>query len=265
MAARSVAEGSARYVPVVFSTWRGDSKADLIAALEAAVRPLLRGRAQLTLRRETLGGAIEDVVAAVDATPLVILDQFEERVLYEVDDEFDDELAHCITRRDLRANFLISVREDAYSLIGARFKSRIANVYGNYLHLDYLDARAARDAVLEPVEACNRRLPADAPRFEVEPALVDAVLEQVRRGRVNLGDRGRSYVKHGVEIGVSMRSAARLGAASGGACRSFQMRLARWRLRQRSASVRVFPGSPLDLWVNPASARLLDQGRLCRP
>jgi hypothetical protein len=26
-----------------------------------------------------------------------------------------------------------------------------------------------------------------------------------------------------------------------------------------------FEGSPLDLWVNPAGARLLDQGRPCRP
>jgi CHASE2 domain-containing sensor protein len=190
LAARSVAErGSARFVPVVFSAWQGDSKAELIAALEAAARPLLDDDAQLALSRDALDAAIEDVVAAVDATPLVILDQFEEHVLYQ-DDGFDDELGHCISRRDLRANFLISVREDAYSLIGSRFKSRISNVYGNYLHLDFLDARAAREAVLEPVETFNGRLPADAPRFEVEPALVDAVLEEVRRGRLHIGDGG---------------------------------------------------------------------------
>jgi CHASE2 domain-containing sensor protein len=195
-AARSAAEhGSARFLPVVFSAWRGNSKADLIAALEGAARTLLRDGAQLTLSREALEAAIEKVVAAVNVTPLVILDQFEEHVLYEDDDgAFDDELAHCINRRDLRSNFLISVREDAYSLIGSRFKSRIANVYGNYLHLDFLDARAAREAVLEPVKAFNRRLPADAPRFEVENRLVDAVLEQVRRGRVNLGEGGAPEV-----------------------------------------------------------------------
>ena len=88
----------------------------------------------------------------------------------------------------MRANFLISVREDAYSLIGSRFKARIANVYGNYLHLDYLDEQAARDAIVEPVNAFNRSLPADAPRFKVETALVDCVLEQVRRGRLKIGD-----------------------------------------------------------------------------
>jgi CHASE2 domain-containing sensor protein len=195
LAARSVVErGSARYVPVVFSAWRGDSRADLIAALEAAARPLMHDDVELALPRHALEDAIEHVVTTVGATPLVILDQFEERVVYEADDELDDELAHCINRRDLRANFLISVREDAYSLIGSRFKSRIANVYGNYLHLDFLDERAARDAVVEPVKAFNRRLPADASRFEVETALVDAVLEQVRRGRVSIGDGGAPNV-----------------------------------------------------------------------
>jgi CHASE2 domain-containing sensor protein len=190
LAAGNVAErGSARYVPVVFSAWQGDSRDDLIAAVEAAVRPLRHRDAQLELRRDTLEGAIEDAVAAADATLLMILDQFEERFLYEdVDDGFDDELAHCINRRDLRANFLLSVREDAYPLIGPRFKARIANVYGNYLHLDFLEARAARDAVVKPVEAFNELRAASAPPFEVEGALVDAVLNQVRRGRVTMGD-----------------------------------------------------------------------------
>ena len=202
-ARRAAGRGSGRFVPVVFSAWRGDWRADLIAALEAAARPLLPKDAELALRRDALEGAIEDVITAVDATPLVILDQFEERFLYEADDDgFDDEFAHCINRADLRANFLISIREDAYSLIGPRFKARIPNVYGNYLHLDFLGVRAARDAVLEPVKAFNGRLAEDAPRFEVEAALVDAVLEQVRRGRVSIGHDGAPDVRAGDRAGV---------------------------------------------------------------
>jgi CHASE2 domain-containing sensor protein len=195
-AAQRVAEqGQPRYVPVVFSAWRGDSQAALIAALEAAARPLLRAPATLELRRDTLEHAIEDLVATVDATPLIILDQFEEHFLYESDDDgFDGQLADCINRRDLRANFLISVREDAYSLIGSRFKPRIPNVYGNYLHLDFLDQHAGRAAVLEPVKAFNSRLGAGAAGFGVEPELVDAVLAQVRRGRLMLGDGGAPRV-----------------------------------------------------------------------
>jgi CHASE2 domain-containing sensor protein len=200
---RASGRGSARFVPVVFSAWRGDSKADLIAALERAARPLVDPDAELQLRRDTLDAAIEDVVAAADATPLVILDQFEEHFLYTAeDDAFDDELAHCINRSDLGAHFLISVREDAYSLIGPRFKARIPNVYGNYLHLDFLDQRAAHDAIVEPVHALNGRLDAAAPPFEVEPALAAAVLEQVRRGRVSIGNDGGAALGAAGRIGV---------------------------------------------------------------
>jgi hypothetical protein len=191
LAALSVAErGSARYFPVVFSTWRGNSTPAVIAALEAAARPMLREGTELTVRRDSLEHAVEDVVAAVDATPLLILDQFEEHFLYEPRNEegFDDALARCLNRRDLRANVLISVREDAYSLIGDRFKARIPNVYGNYLHLDFLDTHAARQAVLGPVETFNRQRAAGPPPFEVEASLVDEVLDEVRRGRVTIGD-----------------------------------------------------------------------------
>jgi CHASE2 domain-containing sensor protein len=193
LATRSTAHsGTARYVPVVFSSWRDDPTPGLIAALEAAAQPLMGDDQELALPRDALEDAIDRAGKAVDATPLLILDQFEEHFLYQPasDDGFDDDLARCVNRRDLRANFLISVREDAYSQIGPRFKARIPDVYSNFLHLDFLDESAAREAVLEPVRAFNERLDADAPRFEVENELVDAVLEQVRRGRVTIGDGG---------------------------------------------------------------------------
>ena len=75
-----------------------------------------------------------------------------------------------MNRRDLPVRVLISIREDAYSLIGSRFKARIPNVYGNFLHLDFLDEDAAREAVLAPVAAFNTRLAPDAPRFDIDPA-----------------------------------------------------------------------------------------------
>jgi CHASE2 domain-containing sensor protein len=193
LAARSLAEnGSARYVPVVFSAWQGDPTAGLIDELQAAVAPLLEDSEELVLRRDALEHAIEDIAKAVDATPLIILDQFEEHFLYAPGDDarFDDDLSRCIGRHDLRAHFLLSVREDAYSLIGSRFKGRIPDVYGNYLHLDFLDEQAARAAVLEPIRAFNERLAGDVARFEIEAALVDAVVEQVRRGRVSVGHDG---------------------------------------------------------------------------
>ena len=195
LAARSVAErGSARYVPVVFSAWRGDPKADADRRARgrraaAAARRRASSRSGATRSKH----AIEDVVGGGRRDPArhprPVRGALPVRGRRR---RFDDELAHCINRRDLRANFLISVREDAYSLIGSRFKARIPNVYGNYLHLDFLDERAARDAIARARRRVQRGAsPTDAPRFEVEPALVDAVLEQVRRGRVTHRRRRR--------------------------------------------------------------------------
>ena len=88
-----------------------------------------------------------------------MLDQFEEYFLYRsrepAPERFADELARCINRADLRANFLIAIREDAYAGLGDLFKGRIANVYGNYLHVEYLDRASAEKAIREPLEIYN--------------------------------------------------------------------------------------------------------------
>ena len=113
----------------------------------------------------------------------MILDQFEEYFLYrseEVrDGRFADELAACINRADLRANFLISIREDAYSGLGDLFQSRISNVYGNYLHLEHLTRESAREAIEKPIASFNELHQDQAP-VEIEPGLVDAVLGQLQ-------------------------------------------------------------------------------------
>lgn len=181
--------GGGRYVTVVFSEWGPSPTPALIESLASAARRQ-PGAREATPRRDGLAHAIADVSDATGATLLVILDQFEERFVYAPADEdaFDDELAACIVDRAVPAHFLISVREDAYALIGERFKSRVPNVYGNYLHLDFLDEAAARRALVEPVAAFNLRLADGETRWDIEPALVDAVLDEVRRGRVTIGD-----------------------------------------------------------------------------
>ncbi|MDA0159797.1 CHASE2 domain-containing protein [Solirubrobacter ginsenosidimutans] len=156
------------YLPIVYSAWTGDPTAGLLGALGGA-----DGSLEEALERKVTDGAL----------PLVILDQFEDH-LYDRSDEatrFDDALARCIARPDLRANFLIAVREDAYSRIGDRFKARLPNVYGNFLHLDFLDERAARDAATLPLEVLNARLENGRPRYELGPGLLDAVLGDVHR------------------------------------------------------------------------------------
>ena len=119
----------------------------------------------------------------MNASLLVILDQFEEYFLYHSREpapgRFADELARCINRADLPANFLIAIREDAYAGLGGLFKGRIANVYGNYLHIDYLDRASAEKAIREPLEVYNGQ-PDVAERVAIQDGLVEAVLDQVR-------------------------------------------------------------------------------------
>jgi WD40 repeat protein len=172
-----------RSIPVVFSSWKDDPATELAVAVGAAVRPYL---ADGRVPARASGPLDEVIAAAADAAGaglLIMLDQFEEYFLYRsrepVPERFADELARCVNRTDLRANFLIAIREDAYAGLGDLFKGRIANVYGNYLHIDFLDRASAEKAIREPLEVYNRQPGAGEP-VSVQDELVEAVLDEVR-------------------------------------------------------------------------------------
>ena len=184
MAQRNLRQrGAARNIPVVFSSWRDDPVAELIDKIQAASMPFLRGAPPPRLAPDRLDKAIEAASSVTDATLLVILDQFEEYFVYRSREvrnrSFADELADCVRRVGLRANFLIAIREDAYSGLGDLFKGRISNVYGNYFHLEHLTREAAREAIEKPITAFNELYP-EQPPVEIEPDLVEAVLGQLR-------------------------------------------------------------------------------------
>ena len=175
--------GTARFVPVVFSSWKDDPVLELTGAIRTAIRPYLAGRPEPELPTDRLDAAIGAASAAVNASLLIMLDQFEEYFLYRsrepTPERFADELARCINRADLRANFLISIREDAYAGLGDLFKGRITNVYGNYLHVDYLDRASAEKAIREPLDIYNGQ-PDVGEHVKIQDELVEAVLDQVR-------------------------------------------------------------------------------------
>jgi WD40 repeat protein len=177
----SAGEGPAVEVPVVFKSWKDDPVPKLIDAVERAIEPFLAGRPMPELPREDLQAAIATAAGAIDGRLLVILDQFEEYFVYSplepVPERFAEQLARCVNRADLPANFLISIREDAYASLGELFKGSIANVYGNYLHIEHLDRDAAESAIRAPLELYNGQ-PGVTP-VAIEPGLVEAVLDQV--------------------------------------------------------------------------------------
>jgi WD40 repeat protein len=183
LARRSVEQrGFARYIPVVFSSWRDEPTGDLIAEIEKAIAPFLPKPSPPGRTLERLDEVIEAASSAAGATLLVVLDQFEEYFLYRPREahngRFADELAACINRAGLHANFLISIREDAYSGLGDLFQGRIRNVYSNYLHLEHLTRESAREAIEKPITSFNELHPTEAP-VEIESGLVDVILGQL--------------------------------------------------------------------------------------
>ena len=194
--------GTARNIPVVFSSWRDEPTDELIAEIDRRISEFRHGTSPAKDPPQRLEEALEQASQATDATLLVILDQFEEYFLYrsaeQRDGRFADELAACINRGDLRANFLISIREDAYSGLGDLFQSRINNVYGNYLHLENLTVEAARQAVEKPIASFNQSH-REEPPVEIEPVLVDTVLSQLRPDQFTLdqGGKGRLESQNG--------------------------------------------------------------------
>ena len=169
--ARLAAMPGSRLAQFIFGSWSGDPNVELPRALGAG--------------GDGLEQALERRTGAMDGTLLVILDQFEEFFEYHQGSpegaRFADDLARCVQRTDLRAHFLVSIREDAYSRLGDEFKGRLPNVYSNYLHLDDLDERGARAAIEEPLKHVGNG------SASIEPALVDQVLRDVRRAEASNG------------------------------------------------------------------------------
>jgi len=143
---------------------------------------------------QPLDKCLAEVYRQTRKTLTVILDQFEEYMLYnpaesERGRRFDAEFARAVNREDVDANFLISIREDALARLD-RFQPYIPDVLGNYLRLDHLDAAGARRAVEKPLAHYNEVAAAigkPGSRMEIEPELVAGVLDEVRIGRVSAG------------------------------------------------------------------------------
>ena len=167
---------------VFYSSWAGDPRRGLGEAIDSA------------LGIESSGSLTERLAAASQAVGgdvYLILDQFEEYFLYHERDDFADELAGAIREPGLRANVLLGLREDALAKLDA-FKGLIPNLFANYLRLDHLDREGGRAAILGPIERYNELT---GETVEVEPELVDSVLDQVAAGEVDVGRSGRGGVE----------------------------------------------------------------------
>jgi len=194
-------------VPVVFSAWRDDPVGGLVQAIREAIAPFADGPLDLPA-----SARLDEIVSAaahsIRARLLIVLDQFEEYFLYHPLDggegSFAEDFPRAVNRTGLPAGFLVSIREDALAQLD-RFKGDIPKLFDTYLRVSHLDVEAAREAILRPVEHYNDGVGDGGRRVVIEPALVDAVLEQVRTGQVVLERVGRGAREGGDGVAESGR------------------------------------------------------------
>jgi WD40 repeat protein len=180
---------------VVFGSWSGSPLTGLQEAARAAVAEALgREPAQAP-------GTLTDRLAAWSAElgseVCLLLDQLEELFLYHPASEgaggFLDLLPELVTRPGLHVNVLLGIRDDALAQLDV-LKERIPALFANSLRLDHLDREAGRAAIVGPLQRYNE-IANEA--VELEPALEEAVLDQVAAGRIEPGGARHGAVTNG--------------------------------------------------------------------
>lgn len=136
-----------------------------------------------------------------------IFDQFEEYFQYHAAppgdgrppsaqaEHFDLELARAVNRRDVKAHFLLSLREDSLSKLD-RLSGRIPNLLGNTLRLEHLNRESAEEAIRGPLGKFNDLHPERKP-VKIEGGLVKELLDQIEAGGVNLDRDARASAQPG--------------------------------------------------------------------
>ena len=187
-------DGRAEIVPVVFSSWTGEPAAALRLAVRESVAALAPGLAE-----DAPTGSLAEVLSQwgerLEAMILVVLDQFDEYFVYHRRDSgpssFAAQLADAVSRPEVPANFLISIREDTLAKLD-RFEHSIHGLWTNLLRIDHLNRDAAREAIEKPIERWNDETGA---AVKLEPGLVDAVLDEAGGRVVSVDAAGRGALE----------------------------------------------------------------------
>jgi len=195
LARENMRYGAPELVAAVYTGWGRDRQRPL-AGIEAALRDAV-GAVSPDLAASPPTGSLAEVLYGwserVGGRVLLMLDQFEEYFLYErqqqTGSDFSSELVAALNRRDLEANFLISLREDSLAKLD-RFEDDIPGLLDHLIRIDHLDSEGAREAIEGAVGRWN--IDHDD-SIEVEPDLIREVSTQVQAHRVFTAQGG-----HGV-------------------------------------------------------------------
>ena len=185
---------------VYFRTWQGDIMQELRKTIlsEASTQA---GKPVTAPEGCSLADLLAHVASELEVDVMVLLDQFEEYFRYETSfgeqRSFSVQFAEAVRRSGLPASFLLSLREDSLAELD-RFKTLVPNLLTNCFRLERLGLDAAEEAIRGPIEEYNK-LPDNQRVVQGAITLGDGlaaeVLQQVRTGRVVIGDTGRGTAR----------------------------------------------------------------------
>jgi len=175
----------------VVDSWRDDPVDAVLTAVGAELESVAGSDVAGAARGAgSLADALTAWTIALDGDLYVVLDQFDEYLLYHESEDSEGSLARelprALTEPGLRVGFLICLREDQLARLD-RFKGRIPGLFGNSLRLDRLRRDAARTAILGPLERYASLGENGGPRT-AEPELVEAVLDEVAAAEAGTRD-----------------------------------------------------------------------------
>jgi WD40 repeat protein len=191
--ARSLRELPEDPIVVMFSSWSDDPNRGLAEAVRDAAGLSTNGSAKNAL-----------MAAQADRDVYLVLDQAEEYFLYHADDSGPRSFAEALPAvlgTPQRVNVLVSLREDSLAKLD-RFTGRIPGLFANTLRLDRLDRASARAAIIRPVE---RYAALAGAAVVVEPELIEAVLDEVGTGQIELTVGGLGTVE-GEAVGTRVEA-----------------------------------------------------------
>lgn len=183
-------------VGVAFSSWRDDPVSPFVDRVEQTLRGLIPPDWRLSPRSPSLAATFRAWSQAIQSDLVLILDQFEEYFIYrDVHDvSFERELAELITDPTLRVNVLLSLREDALARLDT-LKTKIPALFDNCLRLEHLSRDSAQQAIEGPIRLYNQRHDDVGLHVNCEPALINAVLDEVQAGKLTLRLAGEGKVR----------------------------------------------------------------------
>jgi WD40 repeat protein len=192
------ARGAPEFIAVTFRAWRDEPKLGLLAKARATVESVLGHPVEQTPDELPLGDALAALAGCLRGTLLIVLDQFEEYFLYHgrkvSEGTLARELVRAVCEPDLRANFLISLRDDSLAQLDT-FAGHIPGLMANTLRLDRLDRARGRETIEGPVKRYNELNAKDGRTMEIGAGLVEAVLEMVETGAITLETAGHGAIE----------------------------------------------------------------------